>query len=99
MILATIGGVQPERQEFTIKGTKSSRRVSDFHKDAISEGENFVALRKAPKDPRAVSLKAQLDNLSLHMKGEANMLATIDEAFQVQKLVESILTKSGDILD
>lgn len=98
-ILATVGGIQPERQEFTIKGTRSSRRVSDFHKDAISEGENFVSLREAPNDPRAVSLKAQLDNLSLYMKGEANLLATIDEAFQVQQLVESILTRSGDIED
>jgi len=37
-ILATVGGTQPDRQEFTVKGTKASRRVTDFHKDMASPG-------------------------------------------------------------
>jgi predicted dehydrogenase len=93
-ILATIGGAQPDRQEFTVKGTKSSRRVTDFHKDATSDGGNFIALREQPKDPRAISLKAQLDDLSLHLAAKPNRLATMEEAFRIQTLVESILTKT-----
>ena len=93
-ILATVGGAQPDRQEFTVKGTKTSRRITDFHKDALSNGGDFIALREPPKDPRAVSLKAQLDNLALHFLGEPNQLATMDEAFHVQQLVEGILAQT-----
>ena len=93
-ILATVGGAQPDRQEFTVKGTKSSRRITEFHKDAITDGGNFVALREPPKDPRAISLKAQLDDLLLHLAAKPNRLATMEEAFRIQTLVESILTKT-----
>jgi predicted dehydrogenase len=93
-ILATIGGAQPDRQEFTVKGTKSSRRVTDFHKDAISDGDDFIAAREPPKDPRAISLKAQLDDLSLHLAAKPNRLATMKEAFRIQTLVENILAKT-----
>jgi predicted dehydrogenase len=93
-ILATVGGTQPDRQEFTVKGTKTSRRIVDFHKDAVSGGGDFIALREPPKDPRAESLKAQLNNLALHFSGKPNQLATMDEAFRVQKLVEGILAQT-----
>ena len=93
-ILATVGGAQPDRQEFTVKGTKSSRRVTDFHKDAISDGDDFIAARETPKDPRAISLKAQLDDLSLHLAAKPNRLATMEEAFRIQALVENILAKT-----
>jgi predicted dehydrogenase len=93
-ILATIGGAQPDRQEFTVKGTKSSRRVTDFHKDAISDSSDFIAVREPPKDPRAISLKAQLDDLSLHLAAKSNRLATMEEAFRIQTLVENILAKT-----
>ena len=93
-ILATVGGAQPYRQEFTVKGTKSSRRVTDFHKDAISYGDDFIAVREPPKDPRAISLKAQLDDLLLHLAAKPNRLATMKEAFRIQTLVESILAKT-----
>ena len=93
-ILATIGGAQPDRQEFTVKGTKSSRRITEFHKDAITDGGNFVALREPPKDPRAISLKAQLDDLLLHLAAKPNRLATMEEAFRIQTLVETILAKT-----
>ena len=93
-ILATVGGIQPERQEFTIKGTKTSRRITDFHKDSISDGSDFIALREPLKDPRAISLKVQLDELSLLLAAKPNRLATMDEAFRVQVLVESILART-----
>ena len=93
-IFASVGGMQPDRQELTIKGSKSSRKVSEFYKDSVSSGNNFIPLREEPKDPRAVSLKAQLDNLVLKINNKPNSLATIHEAFRVQKLVEEILSKT-----
>ena len=93
-IFASVGGMQPDRQELTIKGSKNSRKVSEFYKDSVSSGNNFIPLREEPKDPRAVSLKAQLDNLVLKINNKPNNLATIHEAFRVQKLVEEILSKT-----
>ena len=93
-IFASVGGKQPDRQEFIVKGSLKSRKVSEFYKDSVSNGDNFIPLREEPKDPRAVSLKAQLDNLVLNIKNKPNSLATIYEAFRVQKLVEEILSKT-----
>ena len=93
-IFASVGGKQPDRQEFIVKGSLKSRKVSEFYKDSVSTGDNFIPLREEPKDPRAVSLKAQLDNLVLNIKNKPNSLASIYEAFRVQKLVEEILSKT-----
>ncbi len=93
-IFASVGGMQPDRQELTIKGSKNSRKVSEFYKESVSSGSNFISLREEPKDPRAVSLKAQLDNLVLKINNKPNSLATIYEAFRIQILVEEILSKT-----
>ena len=93
-IFASVGGMQPDRQEFTVKGSKASIKVAEFYKDSISKGDTFIPLREEPEDPRAVSLKAQLDNLVLKFHKKSNTLATIDEAFRVQILVEEILSKT-----
>lgn len=91
-IMASVGGAQPDRQELVIKGTKASRRITDFYIDAVSAGDVFTEVRKRPQDPRATSLQAQLDDLRLCLAGEANRLATPGEALRVQKLVELMLT-------
>ena len=93
-IFASVGGMQPDRQELTIKGSKNSRKVSEFYKESVSNGNKFISLREEPKDPRAVSLKAQLDNLVLKINNKPSSLATIYEAFRVQILVEGILSKT-----
>ena len=90
-ILASVGGVQPDRQEMTIRGSKNSRRVSEFYKDFQSDGGEFLPLKDEPKDPRAISLKSQLDALYCNFHGTPNNLATIDEALRVQILIEKIL--------
>jgi len=94
-ILASVGGVQPDRQEFTVKGSIKSRRISEFYKDTESAGEEFIPLREEPEDPRVISLKGQLDDLSLNIKGLPNRLATINEALRVQILVEDILSRTN----
>ncbi len=91
-IMASVGGAQPDRQELTIKGTQSSRRVTDFYRDAASDGGGFSAVGADPADPRAVSLKAQLDDLLLLVNGKPNRLATPEEALRVQHLVERMLS-------
>lgn len=91
-VMGSVGGAQPDRQELTIKGTQASRRVTDFYRDATSQGGEFLPLGVEPEDPRAISLKAQLDDLLLLMNRQPNRLATPEEALRVQILVESMLT-------
>ena len=90
-IMASVGGAQPDRQELTIKGSRASRRITDFYVDAVSDGGAFTEIRERPEDPRATSLKAQLDDLRLCLDGKTNRLATAKEALRVQKLVEAML--------
>lgn len=92
-IMGSVGGAQPDRQEVTIKGSKTSRRVSDFYRDTVSSGGDFTPATADPTDPRATSLKAQLDDLVLMMAGQPNRLATVQEALRVQILVEGILAR------
>ena len=93
--MGSVGGAQPERQEVTIKGSKISRRISEFAIDTVSSGGPFVPADSSPEDTRATGLKAQLDDLTLLMAGQPNRLATIDEALRVQILIEGILASSG----
>lgn len=90
-VMASVGGAQPDRQELTIKGSKISRRITDFYVDAASDGGEFALVGPLPDDPRAASLKAQLDDLLLLLEGKPNRLATPAEALRVQKLVEAML--------
>lgn len=90
-VMGSVGGAQPDRQELTIKGSKVSRRIAEFYRDAATDGGPFVPVTPDIKDPRAISLKAQLDDLSLMMAGKSHRLATLDEALRVQILVEGIL--------
>lgn len=90
-IMGSVGGAQPDRQELTIKGSDMSRRISEFYRDAASSGGPFEPVHSEYKDSRSVSLKAQLDDLSLLVAGKPNRLATLEEALRVQVLVEGIL--------
>ncbi len=90
-IFASVGGVQPDRQEVTIKGTTRSYRVSEFYLLSVSDGGPFNQASEPPADPRAVSLKAQLDEMDKAMKGQDHKLATPLEALHVQELIEGML--------
>lgn len=90
-VMASVGGAQPDRQELTIKGSKASRRITEFYIDAMSDGGPFEEFDARPADPRGASLKAQLDDLLLCVGGKPNRLATPEEGLRVQMLVEQML--------
>ncbi len=92
-ILASVGGAQPDRQELTIKGSRRSRRVADFFRDLMSDGGKFLPVGDEPADPRATSLRAQLDDLLLLLNRQPNRLASPEEALRVQILVEGMLAE------
>ena len=90
-IMGSVGGAQPDRQEVTVKGSKTSRRISNFSSDSISSGGEFLPTGEDVIDPRATGLKAQLDDLVLCVQGKPHRLATLEEALRVQVLIEGIL--------
>ncbi len=91
-VMVSVGGAQPDRQELTIKGSLTSRRILDFYVDEVSDGGPFTQIAERPQDPRATSLKAQLDDLLLCLDRKPNRLATLQEALRVQILVEQMLS-------
>tara|TARA_R110002020_G_scaffold176756_30_gene369361 strand:+ start:3041 stop:4009 length:969 start_codon:yes stop_codon:yes gene_type:complete len=95
-ILASVGGALPDRQELTIKGTRTSRRITEFYIDAVSDGGAFTETHPRPADPRATNLKGQLDDLALCNAGQPHRLATPREALEVQRLVEAMLRETAD---
>jgi predicted dehydrogenase len=90
-ITLSVGGAQPDRQELTIKGSASSHRISEFVYEATSDGGPFVSVPADMSDPRATSLKAQLDEFAKLMDGAPSRLATPNEALRVQVLIEDML--------
>lgn len=94
-ILASVGGAQPDRQEVTVKGTRHSRRITDFYAMWTSDGGAFARLDDDPKDPRSGALQAQLREFELCIAGRPNRLATPTEALRVQKLIETMLRGQG----
>lgn len=93
-VFASVGGAQPDRQEVTIKGTNHSYRVAEFHLLSKSDGGSFKDVALPPTDPRAVSLKAQLDELEKALAGQPHKLATAAEALHVQELIEAMLREN-----
>ena len=93
-VFASVGGQQPDRQEMTIKGGARSYRVSEFYLLSVSEGGPFEDVGEPPADPRAVSLKAQLDELGKAINGATHKLATPAEALHVQELIEGMLSRN-----
>ena len=93
-VFASVGGQQPDRQELTVKGAARSYRVSEFYLLSVSEGGPFEDVGEPPADPRAISLKAQLDELDKAIAGAPHKLATPAEALHVQELIEGMLARS-----
>lgn len=92
-ILGSVGGVQPDRQEMTIKGSTHSYRVSEFYILSKSDGGPFQQEGDLPADPRKVSLKGQLDELHKAVQGKPHLLSTPAEALMVQEIVEAMLAR------
>ena len=92
-ILGSVGGAQPDRQEMTIKGANHSYRVAEFYVLSKSDGGAFQQVGDLPEDPRAVSLKGQLDELHKAINGEPHLLSTPAEALMVQEIVEAMLQR------
>ncbi len=94
-VLGSVGGAQPDRQDVTVKGSKTSFRFTEFYQLWKSSGGEWRAAYDFPADPRRDSLQRQLGELDRCARGEPHRLASPEEALRVQVLVEGMLAGKG----
>lgn len=92
-VLGTTGGAQPDRQEVTVKGTKQSFQFREFFQLWRSDGGPWVEAIdwSNGEDPRISALQRQLTEADKWLHGKPHLLATAQEALDVQLLVEAML--------
>jgi predicted dehydrogenase len=91
-VLGTTGGQQPDRQEVTVKGTRVSHQFREFYQLWRSDGGPWAeAIDWTHQDPRTSALQRQLTELDTWLQGQPHRLATVEEALEVQVLVEGML--------
>ena len=91
-VLGTTGGMQPDRQEVTVRGSRMSYQFREFSHLWRSDGGPWQdALDWSQEDPRTSALQRQLTEVDKWLKGQAHKLATADEALAVQELIEAML--------
>lgn len=90
-IRVATGGVGPVGTEYTIWGSKKSYRLHSGGRVSYSDGANWTELFTDLSDIGASDRQRTLDGVSAYFAGEEINMPSADDAFAVQKLVESIL--------
>ena len=91
-VLGTTGGMQPDRQEVTVRGSRMSYQFREFSHLWRSDGGPWQdALDWSQEDPRTSALQRQLTEVGKWLNGQAHKLATAEEALAVQELIEAML--------
>jgi predicted dehydrogenase len=91
-VMGTTGGMQPDRQEVTVRGSRMSYQFREFYQLWRSDGSAWQeAVDWSKEDPRSSALQRQLSEVSRWLRGQPHKLATAQEALAVQELVEAML--------
>ena len=91
-VMATTGGMQPDRQEVTVRGSRLNYQFREFYQLWRSDGGPWQeAVDWSQEDPRSSALQRQLNEVDLWLRGQSHKLATAQEALAVQELVEAML--------
>lgn len=83
-------GVGPDVVEFIIWGSQRSVRLSNWGDVMVSAGDEWKSLPAQAADRRAANNGRFFDDLERMMRGGDHTMATFDDAFSVQKIVEAI---------
>jgi predicted dehydrogenase len=91
-VMATTGGMQPDRQEVTVRGSRMNYQFREFFQLWCSDGSAWKeAVDWSTEDPRTSALQRQLNEVDHWLLGQPHKLATAQEALAVQELVEAML--------
>jgi predicted dehydrogenase len=98
-VMGTTGGMQPDRQEVTVRGSRMSYQFREFFQLWRSDGSAWKeAVDWSHEDPRSSALQRQLNEVDLWLRGKPHKLATAQEALAVQELVEAMLLGQPKIM-
>ena len=90
-VTGSVGGVGPDRVEFTLWGSDRSFMLHDWYWVKSSTGENWNQEIVDVVDPRQATYVGALDNLHALLQGKPNTTASFREGLSVQMLIEAIL--------
>jgi len=91
-VAGNVGGVGPDRVEFTIWGSQRSFRLHDWYWVKSSSGDAWSQELAELSDPRQATYACSLDTIHALLDGRPNTAATFKEALSVQVLIEAILS-------
>ncbi len=94
-LVGQVGGTEkPDHNLWVLQGSRGSIRLRDW---SVAEClANDGSWQEAPdamanEDARPLVLQGQLDKVAAMVRGESHNLATIEEALEVQEIVETLL--------
>jgi len=90
-VAGSIGGVGPDRIEFTVWGEKESCRVFDWNRLQVSRGDAWEEAMTEIEDPRELGYRLQLDNAASAFSGKEHTMPGFGTALSVQMLIEEML--------
>jgi predicted dehydrogenase len=90
-VLGSVGGAGPDRVEYTVWGSRSSRRVLDWNRLFASSGDDWAPLLTDIQDPREKGYELQLANAAAAVAGDAHSMPDFADALSVQELIEAML--------
>ena len=92
-LAGTSSGHGPDVVDLTLRGTDGSLRVWDWYRLQSATTEDWVDIFPQKREQLGIdAYAAQLHQLERMVNGDRHTIASFDEAFRVQELVESLLS-------
>jgi predicted dehydrogenase len=96
VMIGTSGGVGPDVNDLTIRGTTGSLRIWDWYRLQHTTGREWADVVGSDRAQLGVdAYAAQLDQLSKLLDGTTSSIATFAESLAVQELVEELLGRKS----
>ncbi len=92
-VAGSVGGVGPDRVEYTIWGSRLSCRIVDWNRLLTSTGGDWQPQLTHIDDPRQLGYQLQLDNAAAAISGASHSMPDFADALSVQILIEDMLAE------
>jgi 1,5-anhydro-D-fructose reductase (1,5-anhydro-D-mannitol-forming) len=86
-----IGGVGPDRVEYTVWGTQTSYRLYDWNRLQSSTGEGWIEELTDIENPRQEGYISMLNNFHALLEGKPHTMPSFRDGLSVQTAIEKIL--------
>lgn len=86
-----IGGVGPDRAEYTVWGTQTSYRLYDWNRLQSSTGDGWIEELTDIENPRQEGYMRMLSNFQALLNGKPHTMPSFRDGLSVQTAIEKIL--------